>query len=69
MLKMKVRNIPERVLIIWGSDDRLFPLEVGLRFHNYLGPNGQIRVVDGGRHALNIEFPREVNRAMLDFLL
>lgn len=68
-LKSKIKRIPERVLLIWGSDDPLFPLELGIRFKNYLGDKAQLRVIDGAKHAVNIEFPVEFNQAMLEFLL
>lgn len=69
LLKTKTTPFKGRVLIIWGSDDWMFPLEIGTRLKNYFGDNAEMTVLKGARHAPNIEYSSQFNKAILKFLL
>ncbi|MBH2006238.1 MAG: alpha/beta hydrolase [Myxococcaceae bacterium] len=59
---------PKHVLIVWGSDDTIFPLKIGKRLKDYFGAEAQLQVIEGARHAPNIEFNVEFNHIVLGFL-
>lgn len=67
-LKNQLKKVHDRVLIIWGSEDTLFPVELGVRLKNYFGDEAVLKVLQGAKHAPNIEFSSEFNQAVLDFL-
>ncbi|MEI6805962.1 MAG: alpha/beta hydrolase [Myxococcaceae bacterium] len=67
-LKSKLAHTPDEVLIIWGSDDQMFPLEIAERLKAYLGSKAELKVLKGARHAPNLENAAEFNQVMLEFL-
>jgi pimeloyl-ACP methyl ester carboxylesterase len=54
-------------LIIWGSDDALVPLSVGLLLRQEI-PDAQLLVLDGAGHVPMFERPAQFNRTVLAFL-
>ncbi len=67
-LQGKYRPFKHPVLIIWGSEDTLFPVELGVRLQKYIGKNAELKIIQGGRHAPNVEFVDEFNKAVIDFI-
>lgn len=57
-----------RTLIIWGSEDRVFPTHAALRLKAELGDNAQLCVFDGAAHAPHLERKRDVIPLMRGFL-
>ncbi|XVE93142.1 hypothetical protein REPUB_Repub01dG0164700 [Reevesia pubescens] len=58
----KLSNLPkitQRVLIIWGEEDKIFPLELGHRLKRHVGENAEIVVIKNAGHAVNLEKPKE----------
>jgi pimeloyl-ACP methyl ester carboxylesterase len=55
------------VLLIWGAEDRLFPLEHALRAHREI-PGSRLAVIDGAGHTPQAERPDEFNEALESFL-
>ena len=55
------------VLLIWGANDPIFPLENATRAHRLL-PDSRLVVLDGAGHTPQAERPDQFNRAVLDFL-
>ena len=51
-------------LLVWGSDDRIVPLEAGQMYADAL-PNAQLEVVDGAGHWLELERPDELARLVV----
>jgi pimeloyl-ACP methyl ester carboxylesterase len=58
----------KKMLIIWGSDDPLFKVELGSRLLKQVSPYGDLKVFTGARHALNLEYAREFNKTVIEFL-
>jgi pimeloyl-ACP methyl ester carboxylesterase len=55
------------VLIVWGADDPLFPLEHAERAHRDL-PGSRLAVIEGTGHTPQAEKPDEFNRVLESFL-
>ncbi|KAG6406778.1 hypothetical protein SASPL_134389 [Salvia splendens] len=55
----KIPKIEQPTLILWGEQDKIFPLELGYRLQRHIGDNAKIEVIKNAGHALNIEKPRE----------
>lgn len=49
-----------RVLIVWGSEDPVFPLPIARRLAASLGPRATLEVVEGARHAPHLDEPERV---------
>jgi pimeloyl-ACP methyl ester carboxylesterase len=54
-------------LIIAGRQDRIIPPENSERLHRMI-PNSQLRLFDNAGHLVPIEYPREFNQAVIEFL-
>ncbi|BAF26385.1 Os10g0375700, partial [Oryza sativa Japonica Group] len=55
-------KINQQTLIIWGEQDRVFPLELGLRLKRHLGDTSELVIVKNAGHAINREKPAELCR-------
>lgn len=55
-------------LVVWGSDDPIFPLSLAHRLRRRLGPGTGLAVIDDARHTPNLERPDAFNRILLEFL-
>ncbi|GMI78732.1 hypothetical protein like AT5G09430 [Hibiscus trionum] len=67
----KISNIPkikQSVLIIWGEEDKIFPLELGHRLKRHVGENAKIVVIKNAGHAVNIEKPKDFIKHLKAFL-
>ncbi len=62
------RTIPHETLLVWGTHDPIFPLDVGHRLRDRLGDRAALHVIDGTAHCPNIERHREWNQIVLPFL-
>ncbi len=58
-------NIP--ILIIWGDQDSLIPVENAYRYHR-LYKNSLLKVIPGANHSLLIEHSKEAIEAIKPFL-
>jgi pimeloyl-ACP methyl ester carboxylesterase len=54
-------------LIVWGSDDRIVPLECGERYDKALA-RARLAVVEGAGHFVEMEKPDELARLVVDFV-
>ena len=65
--------VRQPTLIIWGREDRVFPLEIGERLADDLnastGGRARLRVIDGAAHAPNLEHGELVARWLVEFVL
>ena len=59
--------ITQRTLIIWGEEDRVFPLPAGRLLHRTIQGSTFVTIPDAA-HIPQWERPAPVNQAMLDFL-
>ncbi|KDP41386.1 hypothetical protein JCGZ_15793 [Jatropha curcas] len=68
----KLSNIPkitQPTLIVWGENDRIFPLELGHRLKRHLGDNAHLAVIKNAGHAFNVEKPKEFIKLLKAFLV
>lgn len=68
----QLSNIPrieQPTLIMWGEQDKIFPLELGYRLQRHIGENARIEVIKNAGHALNIEKPKEFAKHLKSFLV
>jgi pimeloyl-ACP methyl ester carboxylesterase len=61
-------TIDRPTLLVWGEQDPLFPVELGHRLAEKIGPNATMHVIPQARHAPNIEYPELFNKAVAGFL-
>lgn len=61
-------EISAPILIFWGSNDEVFPLERGKMLSDYLGANTDFHIIKNGAHMPNILKAKEFNKLMLEFL-
>ena len=54
-------------LLIWGSDDPVFPVALGRRLEKHLGPQTRLEIIGEARHAPNLEHPERVSELLLGF--
>ncbi|XP_029119334.2 uncharacterized protein [Elaeis guineensis] len=62
-------KITQPTLIIWGEQDRIFPLELAHRLERHLGENSQLIVIKNAGHAVNLEKSKEVCEHIKAFFL
>ncbi|HEX6506775.1 MAG TPA: alpha/beta fold hydrolase, partial [Chloroflexota bacterium] len=55
------------VLLVWGVEDKLFPVEHATRTHGEL-PNSNLVLIEGAGHSPQWERPEEFNRVIAEFL-
>lgn len=60
-------KLTQPTLIIWGEQDRVFPMELAHRLNRHLEGNSRLVVIKNAGHAVNIEKPREVCRSIIEF--
>lgn len=61
-------KITQRTLIIWGEQDRIFPLELGYRLQRHIGETAEIVVIKNAGHAVNLEKTNEIVKHLKAFL-
>ncbi len=62
-----VGGITQPVCLIWGREDRVLPLDQGLRLKDHL-PQAELHILPGVGHAPQEEAPELVNHLIADFL-
>lgn len=60
-------KLTQPTLIIWGEQDRVFPMELAHRLNGHLEGNSRLVVIKNAGHAVNIEKPKEVCRSIIEF--
>jgi pimeloyl-ACP methyl ester carboxylesterase len=63
----RIGEIAHTTLIVWGEQDRVFPLPVGEELHQTIKGSVLVRIPNAG-HIPQWERPDLVNRAMIEFL-
>ncbi|KAI4325671.1 hypothetical protein MLD38_031050 [Melastoma candidum] len=62
-------KITQPTLIIWGEQDKVFPLELAHRLVRHLDGKPQLAIVKDAGHAINVEKPKEMLKHMMAFLV
>ncbi|KAI6678566.1 hypothetical protein NL676_039362 [Syzygium grande] len=55
-------------LLVWGEQDRIFPLELGHRLKRHIGDSAKLVVIKNAGHAVNLEKPKEFSKHLKLFL-
>lgn len=63
----RIGTIRHPTLIVWGAEDRVFPMAVGEDLHRTITGSSLVRIPNAG-HIPQWERPDSVNPAMIDFL-
>ena len=63
----RIGEITHPTLILWGEEDRVFPIAVGEEFQRTIKGSSFVRIPQGG-HIPQWERPDLVNQAMIEFL-
>lgn len=66
-LDTKLGGFSKPLLILWGADDKLTPLAVGMKFHE-LVPSSELDIVEGCGHLAPARCTGREAAAMADFL-
>ncbi|EOY27252.1 Alpha/beta-Hydrolases superfamily protein, putative [Theobroma cacao] len=64
-------NLPvltQETLIIWGDQDKVFPLELAHQLQRHLGSKSRLEIIKDTGHAANMESPDEVNKLVISFV-
>lgn len=56
------------ILLIWGEDDKVVPLETGVRLKAYFGENASLKVIKNAAHMPNMTHKRDFNMYVEIFL-
>ncbi|KAJ0987503.1 hypothetical protein J5N97_005859 [Dioscorea zingiberensis] len=67
--KFQLTPLPQEVLIIWGQNDRIFPLEKAFEMRKLLGEDVKLVNLKNTGHIPQMEDPQKFNEVLLDFLL
>lgn len=62
-------KITQPVLLIWGEQDLVFPLELAHRLKRHVGENAQLAIIKNAGHAINVEKPKEMYKHLKSFLI
>lgn len=62
-------TLSQKVLIIWGDHDGIFPLELAHRLKEHLKDTAELAIVKNTSHAVQLDNPHEFNRLVQSFLL
>ncbi|KAK6130738.1 hypothetical protein DH2020_035526 [Rehmannia glutinosa] len=62
-------KISQPTLIVWGEQDRIFPIELAYRLKRHLGENAELVVIKNTGHGFIHEKPKEFHRHLKTFLL
>lgn len=64
-----IPRITQPTLILWGDQDKIFPVELAHRLKRHLGDNAQLVVIEGTGHAFGFEKPKDYHFHLKNFLL
>ncbi len=64
---LKLHEIRQPTLVLWGAEDRVFPKEVGQELHEII-PGSSLVVIPEAGHIPQWERPEAVNPILLEFL-
>nr|CAD1822572.1 unnamed protein product [Ananas comosus var. bracteatus] len=61
--------LTQETLILWGDQDRVFPLNLAHKLQKHLGEKSRLEIIKDAGHALQLEKAAQVNRLIEQFLL
>ncbi|KAI3841581.1 hypothetical protein MKX03_023435 [Papaver bracteatum] len=66
---ISILPLKQEVLLIWGENDSIFPLEKGYEFKDLLGEKVRMEVMLKTSHTPQLENPKQFNDIVMKFLL
>jgi len=66
-LTAKFSKIQAPTLIVWGDKDEMTPVQDAYLMDELI-PNSKLEIVEGGKHALNLQQPEKLSEIMFRFL-
>lgn len=60
-------KLSQKTLIVWGEQDKVFPMELAHRLKRHLEGNSRLVVINNAGHAVNLEKPQEVCKSIIEF--
>ncbi|PNX56336.1 dihydrolipoyllysine-residue acetyltransferase component of acetoin cleaving system-like protein [Trifolium pratense] len=69
--KVETSNISplqQEVLILWGEEDHVFPVQMAHELKEIISKNAKIELIKEASHVPQIEKPEEFNKIILKFL-
>lgn len=66
-ISSEAKKIKVPTLLIYGSDDDSTPPQMGRQIGTFI-KGSELKVIDGGRHFIQVDKPEEVGRLIEDFL-
>lgn len=64
---LRLGEIKQKTLVVWGAEDRIFPSDVARELHATI-PGSSLAIVPDAGHIPQWEKPEAVNRILLEFL-
>ncbi|XP_014499835.1 uncharacterized protein LOC106760907 [Vigna radiata var. radiata] len=59
--------LEQEVLIVWGEQDQIFPVEMARELKEIIGRKARLELIKEASHVPQIEKPREFNNILLNF--
>ncbi|XP_058783088.1 uncharacterized protein LOC131657740 [Vicia villosa] len=63
-----ISSLQQEVLIIWGEDDKIFPVQMAHELKEVISKKAGIKLIKEASHVPQIEKPKEFNNIILNFL-
>lgn len=67
-IRKRLRHIHGPTLLIWGSEDKVLPVNYAQRFAEGIVGKTRIQLIEGAGHLADLDAPDAVYEAILDFL-
>ncbi|CAL9150009.1 unnamed protein product [Musa hybrid cultivar] len=67
--QFQLTPLPQQVLMIWGEDDQIFPVDKAIEMQKRFGENARLEVVQKTGHMPQMEDAGRFNKVVLSFLL
>ncbi|KAH7434175.1 hypothetical protein KP509_06G004100 [Ceratopteris richardii] len=62
-------SVPQKVLLIWGDHDGIFPPAMAYEIKKHLGEKAELMIISDAAHCVQMEKPKEFNSIVEKFLL
>jgi len=67
-LRNRLHRITSPTLVIWGEKDHFVPRSHGETYANLISSSGELKIIPGAGHSIQVEKPQETAKLVLDFL-
>ncbi|XP_047062056.1 2-hydroxy-6-oxononadienedioate/2-hydroxy-6-oxononatrienedioate hydrolase 1-like [Lolium rigidum] len=67
--KFQLTPLPQQVLVLWGENDQIFPIEKAFQVTRQLGATARLEILKNTGHMPQEEDAKRFNEALLNFLL